>query len=86
MVTKLQSQIPYIQDELPIHIPMFFYAVHPFDIHTAFEGHFVKTGDQPKAGTTPLRCLHLDADHTNSQSWVGGTFQLLGYQWGEGRI
>ena len=46
MVTKLQSQIPYIQDELPIHIPMFFYAVHPFDIHTAFEGHFVKMGDQ----------------------------------------
>ena len=69
MVTKLQSQIPYIQDELPIHIPMFFYAVHPFDIHTAFEGHFVKTGDQPNAGTTPVRCFHLDADHTNSQSW-----------------
>ena len=63
--------------------------MQPFDIHTAFEGHFVKTGDQPKAGTTPLRCLHLDADHTNSQSGQGGgvkTFQLLEYQWGEGRI
>ena len=84
IMTKLQSKSPYMfKMRSPLTLPCSsLCAVQPFDIHTAFEGHFVKTGDQPKAGTTPVRCLHLDGDHTHFESgmrWYSKENILISY-------
>ena len=76
METNLQSKSPYIQNEIPHLLHMFFWCATIW-YSSRFRGAFCQNrGDQPN----PVRCLHLDAAHTNSRlgrGWYEGNKLIL---------